>query len=169
MNQINIQYYQTIIGELMLASFDNKLCMLDYKNRKTRNTLDNRLKKNLKAEYVEQDNEILQQTRKQIDEYLLGQRQLFDIPLLMIGTDFQKRVWKALQAIPFGTTTSYLTLAKNIQNEKAVRAVANANGANAMSLIIPCHRIIGSNGALVGYAGGLKAKQRLLDIEQGNF
>jgi methylated-DNA-[protein]-cysteine S-methyltransferase len=84
----------------------------------------------------------------------------------MVGTDFQKRVWEALLRVPFGTTSTYLQLAKNIKNEKAVRAVASANGANSMSIIIPCHRIIGSNGKLVGYAGGLPIKKQLLKLEQ---
>jgi len=84
----------------------------------------------------------------------------------MVGTDFQKRVWEALLRVPFGTTSTYLQLAKNIKNEKAVRAVAAANGANSMSIIIPCHRIIGSNGKLVGYAGGLPIKKQLLKLEQ---
>jgi len=90
----------------------------------------------------------------------------FDVPLQMVGTDFQKSVWEALLNVPYGITSSYLQLAKNIKNEKAVRAVAAANGANSMAIIIPCHRIIGSNGELVGYAGGLPIKKRLLKLEQ---
>ena len=84
----------------------------------------------------------------------------------MVGTDFQKKVWEALLNVPYGPTLSYLQLAKNIKNEKVVRAVAAANGANSMAIIIPCHRIIGSNGELVGYAGGLPIKKRLLKLEQ---
>ena len=84
----------------------------------------------------------------------------------MVGTDFQKSVWKALLKVAYGTTLTYLQLAKDINNEKAVRAVAGANGANAIAIIIPCHRIIGSSGELVGYAGGLPTKKRLLTLEQ---
>ncbi len=84
----------------------------------------------------------------------------------MVGTDFQKSVWNALIKVPYGTTSTYLQLAKDINNEKAVRAVANANGANSIGLIIPCHRIIGSDGELVGYGGGLSIKKRLLSIEE---
>ena len=84
----------------------------------------------------------------------------------MVGTDFQKSVWNALLKVPYGTTSSYLQLAKVINNAKAVRAVASANGANSMAIIIPCHRIIGSNGELVGYAGGLPIKKRLLTLEK---
>ncbi|HIP27800.1 MAG TPA: methylated-DNA--[protein]-cysteine S-methyltransferase, partial [Sulfurovum sp.] len=90
-------------------------------------------------------------------------------PLLMVGTDFQRSVWDGLIKIPYGTTASYLELSKNIDNEKAVRAVASANGANAISILIPCHRIIGSNGDLVGYAGGLSAKKKLLELESNLF
>jgi len=168
MNQINIQYYKTKIGELILGSFDNKLCILDFRYRRMRTTVDNRIKNGLKAEFVEQDDEVLQRTRKQLDEYFNGERKIFDIPLLMVGTDFQKSVWNALMKVAYGTTSSYLQLAKDINNEKAVRAVANANGANSLGIIIPCHRIIGSNGELVGYGGGLPIKKRLLKLEQNN-
>jgi len=165
MNQINIQYYKTKIGELALGSFDGKLCLLDFQYRKMRKTVDDRIKKGLKAEFIERDDEVLEKTREQLDEYLSGDRKDFDIPLLMVGTDFQKRVWNALMKVPYGTTSTYLQLAKDINNEKAVRAVAGANGANAIGIIIPCHRIIGSNGELVGYGGGLAVKKRLLKLE----
>jgi len=168
MNQINIQYYKTKIGEFILGSFDDKLCLLDFRYRKMRTTVDNRIKNGLKAEFVEQDDEILEKTRKQLDEYLNGNRKKFDIPLLMVGTDFQKSVWNALMKVSYGATSTYLQLAKDINNEKAVRAVASANGANAIALIIPCHRIIGSDGELVGYGGGLPVKKRLLKLEQSN-
>jgi len=91
----------------------------------------------------------------------------FDIPILLIGTQFQKEVWKALRNIPYGKTISYLELAYKLNNPKAIRAIASANGANAISIIIPCHRIIGSDGNMVGYAGGLKAKKNLLKLENG--
>ncbi len=163
---INIQYYQTPVGEIILGSFEGKLCMADWRYRKMRNRIDSRLQQGLKAEYVEQDSPVLEQTRIQLDEYFNRARKTFDIPLLMVGTDFQKQVWQGLIDIPYGMTCSYLELSKNIGNEKAVRAVASANGANAISIMIPCHRIIGSDGSLVGYAGGLAAKKKLLLLEQ---
>ena len=169
MNQINIQYYKTEYAEFILGSYDGKLCMLDFRYRKKRTTVDNRIKKSLKAEFVEKDDAVLQKTRKQIDEYFDMKRQEFDIPLLMVGTEFQKSVWKALLKIPYGKTASYLELSKKIGNEKAVRAVANANGANSMGIVIPCHRVIGSNGELTGYAGGLALKKRLLELENNLF
>ena len=169
MKQINIQYYKTKYAEFILGSFENKLCLLDFKYRKMRTTVDNRLKKGLNAEFVEQDNEILKETRKQLDEYFNMTRKEFEIPLITVGTDFQKSVWDGLQNIDYGTTSTYLELAKNIGNEKAVRAVANANGANSIAIIIPCHRIIGTNGELTGFGGGLPLKKRLLELEQNLF
>jgi len=166
MKKIHIGYYKTKIGELLLGSFDDKLCLLDFRYRRMRKTVDARIQKGVNAEYLECDDHILKKTREQLDEYLNGERKEFDIPLLMVGTDFQKSVWNALLKIPYGTTSTYLQQAKSIGNEKAVRAVANANGANSMGIIIPCHRIIGSDGQLVGYAGGLPIKKRLLTLEK---
>jgi len=168
MNQINIQYYKTKIGEIILGSFDGRLCLLDYRYRRMRATVDNRIKKGLGADFVEKNDDVLSKARVQLDEYLNGDRTCFDIPVLMVGTDFQKSVWEALMEIHYGKTASYLDIAKFINKEKAVRAVASANGANSMSLIIPCHRIIGSNGELVGYGGGVAVKKRLLKLEQNN-
>ena len=169
MNQINIQYYKTKYAHFILGSFDHKLCLLDFKYRRMRTTVDNRLKKGFDAEFVERDDAILQETRKQLDEYFNMERKAFDIPIITVGTDFQKSVWEALMNVPYGTTSTYLQLAKNIGNEKAVRAVASANGANAIGIIIPCHRIVGTNGELVGYGGGLPLKKRLLKLEQNLF
>ena len=166
MNQINIQYYKTNYGEFILGSYDGKLCMVDFRYRKMRKTVDGRIKKGLNAEFIEQDDEILQKTRLQLYEYFHMQRKTFDIPIQMLGTDFQKSVWEALLKVPYGTTSAYLQLAKDIGKAKAVRAVANANAANAIGIIIPCHRIIGTNGELTGYAGGLPLKKRLLELEQ---
>ncbi len=169
MNKINIQYYKTRIGEFILGAFDGKLCLLDFRYRRMRKTVDDRIKKGLNADYIEQDDEILIKTREQLDEYLNGDRKEFNIPLLMVGTDFQKSVWNVLIKVPYGTTSTYLQLAKDINNEKAVRAVAGANGANSIGLIVPCHRIIGSDGELVGYGGGLPVKKRLLKLERSNL
>jgi methylated-DNA-[protein]-cysteine S-methyltransferase len=168
MNQINIQYYKTKIGELILGSFDGRLCLLDFRYRRIRATVDNRIKKGLGAVFVEKNDDVLLKARVQLDEYLNGDRTSFDIPVLMVGTDFQKSVWESLMKIPYGKTASYLDIAKFINKEKSVRAVASANGANSISLIIPCHRIIGSNGELVGYGGGVPVKKRLLKLEQNN-
>ena len=168
MNQINIQYHKTEIGELTLGSFRGKLCLLGFGYGKMRKAVDDRIRRALNAGFVEQDDEILERTRQQLDEYLNGNRKEFDIPLLMVGTDFQKSVWNALVRVPYSATSTYLQIAKDIGKGKAVRAVGNANGANPISIIVPCHRIIGSDGELGGYGGGLALKERLLKLEQSN-
>jgi len=169
MNKISIQTYNSPIGELLLGSYEGKLCLADWKYRRMRTSIDKRIQKGLKAEYVEESSEVIEKTIKEMKEYFAGERKVFDIPLLMVGTDFQKSVWEGLIQVPYGTTASYLELSRNIGNEKAVRAVATANGANSISIMIPCHRIIGSNGDLVGYAGGLPVKKQLLDLENNLF
>ena len=108
---------------------------------------------------------ILQETVKQLNEYFQGQRQIFDLPLDFEGTEFQHKVWQALLTIPFGETRSYKQIAEQIGNVKAVRAVGAANGKNPISIITPCHRVVGANGKLVGFAGGLENKDILLKIE----
>ena len=169
MNKINIQYYKIASTEFILGSYGDKLCMLDYRYRKMRDLVDSRIKKLLNAEYIEKDDEVLKKTRRQLEEYFSSKRKEFELPLLMVGTEFQKSVWEALLKIPYGQTASYLDLSKVIGNEKAVRAVANANGANAIAIIVPCHRIIGSDGSLTGYAGGLPLKKKLLELENNLF
>jgi len=169
MKQINIQFYKTKYAHFILGSFENKLCLLDFRYRRMRTTVDNRLKKSFNAKFIEQDDDILRETRKQLDEYFNLTRKEFDIPIVTVGTPFQKGVWNSLIKVPYGTISTYLQLAKDINNEKAVRAVANANGANAIALIIPCHRIIGTNGELIGYGGGLALKKKLLELEQNLF
>jgi methylated-DNA-[protein]-cysteine S-methyltransferase len=166
MKNINIQYFSTAYGELILGSYDQALCICDWRYRKRRESVDRRIQKGLGAEYVERDDDLLQTTKEQLEQYFDGERQQFDLPLKTVGTAFQNSVWDALIAIPYGEKYSYLQLANAIGNVSAVRAVANANGANALSIFIPCHRIIGSDGKLVGYAGGMEAKERLLKLEQ---
>ena len=103
---------------------------------------------------------------RQLDEYFAAQRRVFDVPLLTVGTPFQRAVWELLTTIPFGGTRSYAWLAAQLGHPRAVRAVAAANRANALSIFIPCHRVVGSSGSLTGYAGGLAAKRLLLGLEQ---
>ena len=133
-----------------------------------RDAIDSRIQKGLNAKYIQQNSPIIAESIKQISEYIAGDRISFDIPLLLVGTDFQKSVWEELMKLPYGTTQSYLGLAKEMGNEKAIRAIATANGANAISIIIPCHRIIGSGGEMVGYAGGTTTKRKLLELENHN-
>ena len=105
--------------------------------------------------------------RRQLDEYFAGRLRRFTTPLVFEGTAFQNQVWKELCRIPYGETISYLELANRIRNPKAVRAVGMANGANPIAIIVPCHRVIGSNGALTGFGGGIPTKRALLELERG--
>lgn len=165
-NQIHIQYYKSPVGELIIGTLNNQLCLCDWKYRKMRPAVDKRIKKGLDAEYIEVSSPIIEETIQQLEDYFEEKRTTFDIPLLMVGTTFQQTVWNALIQILYGTTASYLKLSRQLGNEKAIRAVATANGANAISIIVPCHRIIGSDGSMVGYAGGLAAKKKLLKLEK---
>ena len=164
-NKITIKYYKTPVGELILGSFDDKLCLADWRYRKMRSTIDKRIQTGLNADCIEDSSDVIERAISQFEEYFRNERKEFDIPLLLIGTDFQKSVWDALMQVPYGKTDTYLDLSEKIGNVKAIRAVAGANGANAISIIVPCHRIIGSDGNLVGYAGGLPAKKKLLELE----
>ena len=112
--------------------------------------------------------EIIRQCVIQIEEYFSEKRKEFTIPFSLEGTDFQKRVWNELLKIPYGETITYLELAKRLGDEKCIRAAASANGKNKLSIIIPCHRVIGANGSLTGYAGGIENKRYLLELERDN-
>lgn len=158
--------YSSPCGELLLGSFSDKLCLCNWTTEKHPGRVDNRLKAMLHAECEEATTDITAEAAKQLDEYFHCGRTTFEIPLLTVGTDFQKEVWHELLSIPYGDTVSYKELSARIGKADAVRAVANANGANAISIFIPCHRVIGSNRSLTGYGGGLGAKQFLLKLEQ---
>ncbi|WP_010180287.1 methylated-DNA--[protein]-cysteine S-methyltransferase [Aquimarina agarilytica] len=158
-NSIALHYFKTPYGELVLGSFKKQLCLCDWRYRKQRAAVDARIKKGLDADFTAETSVVIEETKKQLLNYFNKMQSTFDIPLLFIGTDFQKTVWEALIQIPYGKTSSYLELSNQLNNPKAIRAIASANGANALSIIVPCHRIIGSNGDLVGYAGGLPTKK----------
>ncbi len=167
MKTIQIQYYQSSCGKLLLGSFEGKLCLCDWVHEKRKGIIDRRIQKVLDASYEEGVSDVIKATITQLDEYFARQRKTFDIPLLFTGTDFQNSVWHELLNIPYGKTISYGELAKKLGIPKAVRAVAAANGVNSISILVPCHRVIGSNHKLVGYGGGLETKKKLLDLEFG--
>ncbi len=164
-NIIRTQRYHSPCGDLILGSFGDKLCLCDWTIEKHRIAVDKRILQNLQACYEEKTSDTIEKAVRQLDEYFNRERTTFDIPLLFIGTEFQKNVWYKLMEIPYGKTISYGELAKLLGVPKTVRAVANANGANAISIFAPCHRVIGSDHSLTGYGGGLAAKRLLLDLE----
>ena len=168
MNKLCIQYYKTAYGELILGSFDDKLCICDWRYRKMRSSINKKILQSLDAQFKEEETPVILTARNQLNEYFSGARKEFEIPLLLVGTAFQKSVWNELLKIPFGQTETYLGLSEKLGDEKAIRAVANANGANAISIIVPCHRIVGSKGEMVGYAGGVRVKEKLLGLESDN-
>lgn len=165
-HSINLLHYPSPCGKIILASTEGKLCLCDWEEKPcaTRNL--HRLGSLLKGEFKEETSDVLQQTTKELDEYFTGNRKTFDISLLTVGTDFQKSVWQALLEVPYGETRSYMQIAQQVGNPKGVRAVAQAIGANGICILIPCHRIIGSNHSLTGFAGGLEAKKFLLELER---
>lgn len=163
--QTNIQYYDSQCGRLVLASVGNELCLCDWNDMPGAERNRRRLAKYVKAEFHIETSSVLEETKRQLDEYFTGKRKSFDIQLRMVGTRFQQQVWNALLNIPYGATRSYKDIAQSIGKPQAARAVAGAIGANGISILIPCHRIIGSDHSLTGYAGGLEAKRMLLEIE----
>ncbi len=165
LNRVDIQYFDTPVGELILGAYDQRLCLCDWSHRRNREAVDARIQKQLGAEFEVKDHSVLKAARRELEQYFGRERRAFEVPLLPLGTAFQQRVWQALRQIPYGETTSYLELAETVADRNSVRAVASANGANALSIFIPCHRVIGSDGRLVGYAGGLEAKAALLGVE----
>lgn len=158
-------HYPSPAGELILGDIDGRICMANWAEELHPGVIGRRLCRLLCADMREGHSNLLDEAARQLSEYFAGERREFDLPLLLAGTDFQKSVWRALQAIPFGTTLSYGGLAQLIGAPRAVRAVANAVGANPVSIIVPCHRVVGSDGSLTGYAGGLAAKRALLATE----
>lgn len=161
-----VLYSKTIkspIGNLIAIADNSALLALGFGEININQKL---AKLDLKAsKIVEENNEVLETTAKELDLYFSGTLKKFTIPLKLNGTEFQKNAWKQLQNIPYGKTISYLDEAKNIGNEKAFRAVANANGKNNIPIIIPCHRVINSNGKLGGFTGGIEKKIWLLEHE----
>ncbi|WP_111859983.1 methylated-DNA--[protein]-cysteine S-methyltransferase [Acinetobacter sp. CFCC 10889] len=147
------------VGQLKLVATETALVAVLWENENP-----NRVRL---AELIEnKQHSVLLETQKQLNEYFAGQRQVFDLPLDFEGTEFQQKVWQALLTIPFGETRSYKQIAEQVGNVKAVRAVGAANGKNPISIIAPCHRVVGANGKLVGFAGGLENKDILLKIEK---
>jgi methylated-DNA-[protein]-cysteine S-methyltransferase len=145
-----IGYYSSPIGIIEITADDNSITGVIFSKRDDKKT---EIKTNHQYE-----NPLIKKCISQLDEYFEGSREIFDLPITHTGTEFQKNVWKQLNEIPYGKTISYLSLSKNIGNVKAIRAVGAANGKNKISIIVPCHRVIGSSGEMIGYGGDVWRK-----------
>ncbi|HBI03361.1 MAG TPA: [Fe-S]-binding protein [Paenibacillaceae bacterium] len=158
--------FQSPIGPLTLASTTNGLCRVEFgSGQLVQSSLTRWAKKWLLTDKLSYEPKLFTDIVQQLEEYFSGQRKSFSIPLDLFGTSFQKMVWNELLKIPYGETRSYKDIALGLNAAKAVRAVGCANNQNPLSIFIPCHRVIGSNGALVGYGGGLELKEYLLQLE----
>ncbi|HRO42996.1 MAG TPA: methylated-DNA--[protein]-cysteine S-methyltransferase [Flavipsychrobacter sp.] len=161
-----LKRFDTPVGEMLGAATDEGLCIFDYAHRKMIGTILSRVQTRLQTKAIEGDHQHFDALEKQLEEYLNGSRQQFTLPLHLIGSNFQVSVWRALQQIPYGETRSYKKQSIALGDENAVRAVARANGENGIAIIVPCHRVIGESGSLVGYSGGVRIKQWLLEHEK---
>ena len=163
---VDLKRIETPLGTMIACANENGICMLEFSDRKALPTELKEISKHFDANIVQGENPHFKTLEKELEEYFEGKLKDFIVPLAPVGTDFQKKVWEILRTIPYGTTRSYQQQADILGNPKAVRAVANANGLNKISIIIPCHRVIGSNGTLTGYGGGIWRKQKLLELEK---
>jgi AraC family transcriptional regulator of adaptative response/methylated-DNA-[protein]-cysteine methyltransferase len=163
---IDLKRIETPIGTMYAAATAEGICMLEFTDRKMLETEFKDLAKSLNAIIIQGENPHFIPLEKELAEYFLGKRTEFTVPLSPVGTDFQKSVWKILMKIPYGETWNYKKQSEVLGDAKKVRAVANANGMNKISILIPCHRVIGSNGTLTGYGGGIWRKQKLLELEK---
>lgn len=163
---LNVIWLDTQLGRMIAIASDLALYLLEFVERRGLDREIERLKKNTNSVIIPGRTAPINSIEKELAAYFDGQLTEFRTPLCLLGSPFQKQVWTALKQIPFGTTRAYLDIAKLIDNPSACRAVARANSANQLAIIIPCHRVINSNGNLGGYAGGLMRKQSLLDLEK---
>ncbi|MCB9046322.1 MAG: methylated-DNA--[protein]-cysteine S-methyltransferase [Chitinophagales bacterium] len=162
---ITTTHIETPLGKMLAGATDEGICLFDFEFRKMMPAIKSRICTFHNDEFVEGEHPNFELLRQQVNEYFSGERKEFDLPVVLSGTPFQQNVWNALIDIPYGATRTYMQQAKVLGDEKAIRAVARANGENCLAIIIPCHRVVGSDGSLTGYAGGLKAKKWLLEHE----
>jgi len=162
---VTIAWMETPIGPMVAGATETGVCLLEFSDRRMLETQLTRVRDWCGAAAVPGENQYTRELRAQVDAYFAGERRDFTLPLETRGTPFQEKVWAALRTIPYGETWSYADLAKQVGNPAAVRAVAKANGDNRISILIPCHRVIGSDGELTGYGGGLWRKRALLKRE----
>lgn len=164
-NIVTLARLTTPLGPMLAGATDDGICLLEFVDRRMIETQMARIEKYLKADIIPGTHPLLDRLQIELSEYFTGDRQRFDLPLVAPGTPFQKQVWDELLTIPYGQTRSYQDQAVRIGNPRAIRAVARANGDNRIAIIIPCHRVIGKDGNLTGYGGGLWRKKFLLELE----
>lgn len=160
-----VSYTDTPLGLMRMAATDKGICLFDFQYRKSIDNIMKRIEQRVGMPFSEGEHQYFAPLKEQITEYFNGTRQDFDLPMHLVGSPFQVRVWEALLNIPYGETRSYKQQSVTLGDEKAIRAVAGANGDNGLAIIVPCHRVIGANGSLTGYGGGLPKKQWLLQHE----
>ncbi|NRA65649.1 MAG: methylated-DNA--[protein]-cysteine S-methyltransferase [Pseudobacteriovorax sp.] len=165
---IHVHRFSGKLGSMFIAATQKGICLLEFTERKMLETEFDDLRKRCHAVLMPGTNEHIEQLKKELEEYFAGERICFQVKLDLVGTDFQKQVWNCLLNIPYGETISYKQQALSMGRGEAVRAVARANGMNKVAIVVPCHRVIGSDGNLTGYAGGLPRKRWLLDLEASN-
>jgi AraC family transcriptional regulator, regulatory protein of adaptative response / methylated-DNA-[protein]-cysteine methyltransferase len=163
---ITITSIETVLGTMIAGGVDEGVCLLEFSDRRMLHTEYKDLERYFKTTIREGQNKYFGTLEKQLTEYFDGSRKEFSVPLVTPGTSFQQAVWKELMKIPYGTTRTYLQQSEALGKPESIRAVANANGMNRIAIIIPCHRVIGSDGHLTGYGGGLKRKRWLIDHEK---
>ena len=163
---IDLKRIETPLGTMYAAATESGICMLEFSDRKMLETELKHISKSLNANIIQGENPVFEILEKELSEYFEGNRTEFTVPLDFVGSDFQKSVWEILMKIPYGQTWSYAKQAEILGDKNKVRAVANANGMNKISILIPCHRVIGSDGNLTGYGGGIWRKQKLLELEK---
>ncbi|WP_316818914.1 methylated-DNA--[protein]-cysteine S-methyltransferase [Pedobacter nyackensis] len=165
---ITMTEFNTPLGPMLAGATTEGLCILEFKNRIRLEKELADLQKLLEATVVYGKNKHLVQTETELTEYFAGSRKTFSVSLHTPGNEFAQSVWKALQEIPYGKTCSYKDQADRMNNPRAIRAIASTNGRNRLAIIIPCHRVIGSNGSMTGYAAGIDKKKWLLKFEREN-
>ena len=166
---ILISRLTTPLGPMFICATDEGICLLEFVDRRMMETEFKDLQKLLNAKIIACENQHIKKGKIEIAEYFDGQRKDFEVKIQTPGTDFQNSVWKCLKGTPYGETSTYQQQAKEINNPKAVRAVASANGFNRISIIVPCHRVISKDGKLAGYGGGIERKRWLIEHERANI
>jgi AraC family transcriptional regulator, regulatory protein of adaptative response / methylated-DNA-[protein]-cysteine methyltransferase len=164
---ITLSWIESEVGPLVVGATDEGICLLEFSDRRMLETQLKTLRRRFRAALVPGRHRLVDELQRQLDQYFAGRRREFELPLVHPGTPFQQKVWKALLSIPYGSTRSYQDVARLVGHPRAVRAVGTANGMNRIAILVPCHRVVNSNGQLGGYGGGLWRKRALLDLERG--